>query len=103
MEWLIKLVVIGFAILPAAFLTAFLVSHYRKRMGLRLIVRTLALGVISALVVLGVGPVIGWMADWPTPGFGLALSQAFLGAAGPEELAKFLLLYYVVREHKDAD
>ena len=44
---LIKLLIIGFAVFPAAVLTAFLVSHYRKRMGPRLIVRTLALGVIA--------------------------------------------------------
>jgi protease PrsW len=103
MEWVIKLVVIGFAILPAAVLTAFLVSHYRKRMGPRLIVRTLTLGVMSGMLVLAAGSIINWVSNWPAPGFGFALSQAFLGAAGPEELVKFLLLYFIVREHKDCD
>lgn len=103
MEWLLKLVVVGFAILPAAVLTAFLVSHYRKRIGLRLILRTLVLGVMSGMLVLAAGPIIHWVSDWPTPGYEFALSQAFLGAAGPEELVKFLLLYFIVREHKDCD
>src|SRR5262245_64561525 len=95
-----KLVIIGFAILPAAMLTAFLVSHYRKRMGPRLIVRTLALGVISGMLVLAAGPIIGWATSFALPGVEYALTSAFIGAAGPEELTKFLLLYFVVREHK---
>ena len=100
---LVKLVIIGFAIFPAAVLTAFLVSHYRKRMGPRLIVRTLALGVISGMLVLAAGPIIGWATSIAAPGVESALSAAFIGAAGPEELAKFLLLYFVVQEHKDCD
>ena len=100
---LLKLVIIGFAIFPAAVLTAFLVSHYRKRMGPRLIVRTLSLGVVSGLLVLAVGPVIRWANSFAMPGVESALASAFIGAAGPEELAKFLLLYFVVREHKDCD
>ena len=100
---LTKLVIIAFAIFPAAVLTAFLVSHYRKRMGLRLIVRTLSLGVISGMLVLAAGPIIGWATGFAAPGVESALANAFLGAAGPEELVKFLLLYFVVQEHKDCD
>lgn len=100
---LTKLVVIAFAIFPAAVLTAFLVSHYRKRMGPRLIVRTLSLGVISGMLVLSAGPIIRWATGFAAPGVESALANAFLGAAGPEELAKFLLLYFVVQEHKDCD
>ncbi len=100
---LLKLVVIGFALFPAAVLTAFLVSHYRKRMGWRLIVRTLSLGVISGMLVLSVTRLIGWGVSFATPGFEDALAGAFIGAAIPEELVKFLLLYFVVREHKDCD
>src|SRR6266508_1619480 len=100
---LIKLVIIGFAILPAAVLTAFLVSHYCKRMGPRLIVRTLALGVISGMLVLSAGPIIGWATSCAAAGVESALASAFIGAAGPEELAKFLLLYFIVQEHKDCD
>ena len=98
-----KLVIIGFAILPAAMLTAFLVSHYRKRMGWRLIVRTLSLGVISGMLVLAGTPIIRWATGFAAPGVEAALRAAFIGAAGPEELAKFLLLYFIVREHKDCD
>jgi protease PrsW len=102
--WLVlKLAVIGFAIFPAAVLTAFLVSHYRKRMGPRLIVRTLSLGVIAGMIVLAEGPIIGWATSVAMPGAEHALAAAFVGAAIPEELAKFLLLYYVVQEHKDCD
>ncbi|MGH6894387.1 MAG: PrsW family intramembrane metalloprotease [Dongiaceae bacterium] len=100
---LLKLVVIGFAVFPAAVLTAFLVSHYRKRMGRRLIVRTLALGVIAGMLVLAETTIISWAASFAMPGVENALSAAFIGAAVPEELAKFLLLYFVVREHKDCD
>ncbi len=100
---LLKLVVIGFALFPAAMLAAFLVSHYRKRMGWRLIVRTLSLGVISAMLVLSVTRVIGWSTSFAAPGYEGAMAGAFIGAAIPEELAKFLLLYFVVREHKDCD
>ena len=100
---LLKLVVIGFAVFPAAVLTAFLVSHFRKRMGPRLIVRTLALGVIAGMLVLAGGPIIHWAAGFAMPGIEGALASAFIGAAGPEELAKFLLLYFIVQEHKDCD
>ena len=100
---LIKLVIIAFAIFPAAVLTSFLVSHYRKRMGWRLIVRTLSLGVISGMLVLAATPIIRWATGFAAPGLEKALASAFIGAAGPEELTKFLLLYFVVREHKDAD
>lgn len=100
---LIKLVVIGFALFPAAMLAAFLVSHYRKRMGWRLIVRTLSLGVVSGMLVLSVTRLIGWGISFAAPGYEGALAGAFIGAAMPEELAKFLLLYFVVREHKDCD
>jgi RsiW-degrading membrane proteinase PrsW (M82 family) len=98
-----KLVIIAFALLPAAVLTAFLVSHYRKRMGPRLIVRTLSLGVISGMLVLAAGPIIRGATAFAAPGVEAALASAFIGAAAPEELAKFLLLYFVVREHKDCD
>jgi RsiW-degrading membrane proteinase PrsW (M82 family) len=102
--WLVlKLVTIGFAVFPAAVLTAFLVSHYRKRMGARLIVRTLSLGVISGMIVLAEGPIIHWATSLAMPGAEHAFVAAFIGAAIPEELAKFLLLYYVVQEHKDCD
>lgn len=100
---LLKLVVIGFAIFPAAVLTAFLVSHYRKRMGPRLIVRTLALGVMAGMLVLAAGRIIHWAASFAAPGVESALASAFIGAAGPEELVKFLLLYFIVQEHKDCD
>src|SRR5215475_5667952 len=83
-----KLVIIGFAILPAAMLPAFLVSHYRKRMGWRLIVRTLSLGVIAGMRVLAGTPIIRWATGFAAPGVEAALSVAFIGAAGPEELAK---------------
>ncbi len=99
----IKLVIIAFAIFPAAVLTVFLVSHYRRRMGWRLIVRTLSLGVISGMLVLAAVPIIRWVAGFAAPGVEAALTSAFIGAAVPEELAKFLLLYFVVREHKDCD
>jgi len=100
---LAKLVVVGFALFPAAVLTAFLVSHYRKRMGVRLIVRTLVLGAMSGMLVLSATRLINWAADLAAPGFGNALAGAFVGAAIPEELVKFLLLYFIVREHKDCD
>lgn len=100
---LVKLVIIAFALFPAAVLTAFLVSHYRKRMGLRLILRTLSLGVIAGMLVLAAAPIIRWAIGFAAPGAESALASAFIGAAGPEELAKFLLLYFVVREHKDCD
>ena len=103
MEVLGKLVIIAFALFPAAVLTAFLVSHYRQRMGLRLIVRTLSLGVISGLLVLAVGYIIRWATSFAAPGVEAALASAFIGAAGPEELVKFLLLYFIVQEHKDCD
>jgi RsiW-degrading membrane proteinase PrsW (M82 family) len=103
MTVLIKLAIVAFAILPAAALTAFLVSHYRKRMGWRLIVRTLSLGVISGMLVLAAGPIIRWATGFAAPGVEVALASAFIGAAGPEELVKFLLLYFIVREHKDCD
>ena len=76
---LIKLVIVAFAIFPAAVLTAFLVSHYRRRIGLRLVVRTLVLGVMSGLLVLAVGPIIRWATDWAMPGVERALVTAFLG------------------------
>ena len=100
-----KLIIVAFALFPAAVLTAFLVSHYRKRMGPRLIVRTLSLGVISGLLVLAVGyiNIIHWATGFAAPGVEAALASAFIGAAGPEELAKFLLLYFIVQEHKDCD
>jgi RsiW-degrading membrane proteinase PrsW (M82 family) len=100
---LYKLVIIAFAIFPAAVLTAFLVSHYRKRMGWRLIVRTLSLGVVSGMLVLAGAPIIRWATGLAMPGAEAALMSAFIGAAAPEELAKFLLLYFIVREHKDCD
>lgn len=100
---LLKLVIIAFAIFPAAVLTAFLVSHYRQRMGPRLIVRTLSLGVISGMLVLAAAPIIRWSTGFAAPGVESALTSAFIGAAGPEELAKFLLLYFIVQEHKDCD
>ncbi|HET9396445.1 MAG TPA: hypothetical protein VFO36_10340, partial [Nitrospiraceae bacterium] len=65
---LAKLVIIAFALFPAAVLTAFLVSHYRQRMGLRLIVRTLSLGVIAGMLVLAGGAIIRWATGFAAPG-----------------------------------
>lgn len=98
-----KLVVIGFALFPAVVLTAFLVSHYRKRIGARLIVRTLVLGAMSGMLVLSVARLLSQATSFAVPGFGEAFAGAFIGAAIPEEVVKFLLLYFIVREHKDCD
>jgi RsiW-degrading membrane proteinase PrsW (M82 family) len=103
MGFLGSLTVIGFAIFPAAVLTGFIISHFRRRLGWRLAIRAIVLGAIAALIAIALSVIIGPPQRWFAPGPIRIAAQAFLGAALLEEGAKFLLLYYVVREHKDCD
>jgi RsiW-degrading membrane proteinase PrsW (M82 family) len=99
------------AIFPPLVLTAFFLTHYRHRIGFRLGIKSFGLGLIAAALAILMGRALGHAAILPrfTTADGLpgALWQALVDSAGaaaiPEELAKFLMVWLVIRLSKDCD
>jgi RsiW-degrading membrane proteinase PrsW (M82 family) len=99
------------AIFPPFVLTAFFLTHYRRRLGLRLGIKAFGLGLAAAALAILMGKALGAAALLPrfTTDDGLtgALAQALIDAgfyaAVPEELAKFLMVWLVIRLSKDCD
>lgn len=99
------------AVVPPLVLTGFFLAHYRRRLGLKLGATAFALGVVSAAVALALALFL--LRVTPVPGAGLmggpraalmaAAVEAAFGAAIPEELAKFLMLWLVIRRARDCD
>lgn len=99
------------AVFPPLLLTGFFLMQYRRRLGLRLGFEALGLGLVAALVAVILGSLLG--ASGVLPHFSMAegmrgallqaLSDAGLKAALPEELAKFAMVWFVIRRSKDCD
>ena len=99
------------AIFPPFVLTAFFLTHYRHRLGFRLGVKAFGLGLIAAALAILMGRVLERAAFLPryslSDGLHGALLQALTDAACyaamPEELAKFLMVWLVIRLSRDCD
>lgn len=99
------------AIVPPLILIGFFLAHYRRRLGLKLGAWAFALGVVSAVVAIALALFL--LRVTPMPDMSLlsepklalifAAVESALGAAIPEESAKFLMLWFVVRRFKDCD
>jgi RsiW-degrading membrane proteinase PrsW (M82 family) len=99
------------AVFPPLLLTGFFLTQYRRRLGLRLGIVAFGLGIVAAglavvlvrlLVHAGLLPAV----TPPGSASGIlrnALVTAGLYAAVPEELAKFLMVWFVVKRSKDCD
>lgn len=93
---------IGAAIVPPLFLIAFFLTHFRHRFGLGLGVKAVIGGMISAPLALGFSILLGRL-GLPTEGLWGVVTKAWLGAAIPEEVAKFLIVWFYIRRHPDCD
>jgi RsiW-degrading membrane proteinase PrsW (M82 family) len=99
------------ATFPPLLLTAFFLTHYRHRLGFRLGIKALGLGLVAAGLAILMGRALGHAAILPRfsidDGLPGALAQALVDAAGyaaiPEEIAKFLMVWLVIRRSKDCD
>jgi len=99
------------ATLPPLVLTAFFLTHYRHRLGFRLGIKAFALGLVAAGLAILMGDALEAAAILPRytidDGLAGALRQALVDSAGraaiPEEIAKFLMVWFVIRLSKDCD
>lgn len=99
------------AVFPPLVLTAFFLTHYRHRLGFRLGIKSFGLGLIAAALAILLGDALEHAAILPrytiADGLPGGLLQALVDAAGraaiPEELAKFLMVWLVIRLSKDCD
>ncbi len=99
------------ATFPPLLLTAFFLTHYRHRLGFRLGIKSFGLGLIAAALAILMGDALEKAAILPRytidDGLPGALWQALIDAGGraavPEELAKFLMVWLVIRLSKDCD
>ncbi len=99
------------AILPCLLLTGFFLAHFRRRLGRRLGIWAFLLGVVSAAIAIALAMFL--LRVTPVPGIVLmggpraalfaAAVESALGAAIPEEFAKFLVLWFVIRRFKTCD
>lgn len=93
---------IGAAVVPPLFLIAFFLTHFRHRLGLGLGLKSVIGGVISAPMALGFSILLGHL-GFPSEGFWGVVTKAWIGAAIPEEIAKFLIVWFYIRRHPQCD
>ncbi|WP_395017626.1 PrsW family glutamic-type intramembrane protease [Dongia sp.] len=99
------------ATFPPLLLTAFFLTHYRHRLGFRLGIKSFGLGLVAAALAILMGSALEAAAILPRyaidDGLQGALWQALIDAGGraaiPEEIAKFLMVWLVIRLSKDCD
>ncbi len=90
------------AVLPPLFLTAFFLTHFRHRLGIGLGLKSVLGGMVSAPLALGFSIMLSRF-GLPEEGLVGAASRAWLGAAIPEEVAKFLIVWFYIRRHPQCD
>ena len=96
------ILIFALAVVPPLFLAGFFLTHFRHRFGLGLGAKAVIGGMISAPMALGFSLMLrrsGIEAD----GLMGAAVQAWLGAAIPEEIAKFLIVWFYIRRHPACD
>lgn len=94
--------IVAVAVLPPLFLAAFFLTHFRHRFGLDLGAKAVVGGIISAPLALGISLMLARF-GLPTDGISGAAVQAWVGAAIPEEIAKFLIVWFYIRRHPQCD
>lgn len=97
-----EIFVAGMAVLPPLLLAAFFLTHFRHRFGLGLGVKALIGGMVSAPLALGFAILLRQL-GLPYEGIAGAAVHAWMGAAIPEELAKFLIVWFYIRRHPACD
>lgn len=90
------------AVIPPLFLIAFFLTHFRHRLGLGLGVKSVIGGMISAPLALGFSIMLGRL-GFPSEGLWGVVTKAWIGAAIPEEIAKFLIVWFYIRRHPQCD
>ena len=94
------LLLIGAAILPAILLVWYIYWRDKyQREPVSQILRGVAFGVISALIAIGLENAILWIIGAFPEGWTGAVLKGFVGAAIPEEAAKLLMLYLLLRRN----
>jgi RsiW-degrading membrane proteinase PrsW (M82 family) len=96
------ILIIAVAVLPPLFLAVFFLTHFRHRFGLGLGAKAVIGGMISAPLALGFSVMLGRL-GFPTEGLPGAAVRAWMGAAIPEEVAKFLIVWFYIRRHPACD
>lgn len=97
-----EILIFAVAVLPPLFLAGFFLTHFRHRFGLGLGAKAVIGGMISAPLALGFSLMLkrsGIEAD----GILAAAIRAWMGAAIPEEIAKFLIVWFYIRRHPACD
>jgi RsiW-degrading membrane proteinase PrsW (M82 family) len=90
------------AVVPPLFLIAFFLTHFRHRLGLGLGVKSVIGGMVSAPLAIGFSTLLERL-GLPQEGLWGAARDAWLGAAIPEEVAKFLIVWFYIRRHPQCD
>lgn len=90
------------AVVPPLFLITFFLTHFRHRLGLGLGVKSVIGGMISAPLAIGFSILLARL-GLPQDGLWGAVRDAWLGAAIPEEVAKFLIVWFYIRRHPQCD
>jgi len=90
------------AVVPPLFLIAFFLTHFRHRLGLGLGIKSVIGGMISAPLAIGFSVLLSRLGH-PQDVLWEAARDAWLGAAIPEEVAKFLIVWFYIRRHPQCD
>ncbi|MBI2254189.1 MAG: PrsW family intramembrane metalloprotease [Proteobacteria bacterium] len=90
------------AVVPPLFLIAFFLTHFRHRLGLGLGVKSVIGGMVSAPLAIGFSILLARFGH-PQDALWAAARDAWLGAAIPEEVAKFLIVWFYIRRHPQCD
>lgn len=97
-----EIFLVAIAVLPPLFLAAFFLTHFRHRFGFRLGFRAVVGGMVSAPLALGFSILLSRL-GLPHDGIAGAAVHAWMGAAIPEEIAKFMIVWFYIRRHPACD
>ncbi len=96
--------ILSLALLPVVVLVAFVLYKDRKRPEpVGKLFGAFFMGLLSVFVVFMIAPVIGQFVDISSPTIMGQINCAFWGAAIPEEMAKLLMLWIVLRKNRYFD
>lgn len=98
-----SLILLAVALSPAIVLSAYFFWRFRHYLSVELLAEALGLGVIATLLASGFGLIGMAIAGHFGSSVLISFGEAFLGAAIPEEVAKFILVWMIIRRHEDCE
>jgi RsiW-degrading membrane proteinase PrsW (M82 family) len=91
------------SIAPALIIMFLVYQHDLKKEPIQMLVKAFFGGILSILITLAIALPLGYFEKLFAPGFARSFYTAFFCAGIPEELGKWLIFYWLIRNSRDFD